>query len=515
MAELVARRQENRLLRARGEPAGRDLGFRPRHEATNEDCLGPLRAQWAGDSKSFVCNGSFPIPGARPQPGTSPFLARRAARREYFSTELDNSWSPCVTRDDRTTVLIVDSQKRRGEAATETKAPPSYEEARVAAWILTGELIKTLDEGDANRSPGTHAWLEDCASRPRASARRYRWQNGQGRPLHPGGSQPELLADDYEIAPGDPMLTTIHAGLLLSQGEAMRAAYIIELGKHRPGVPKEFAQAFRILQNTAMAALKASNTMTEQGTQTFDRGDYDGAIAKYREALVLCPQNGWTSYELGYTLRTQAEVARGEKPGKPGTAKVNGKSFDTPDVTAAFAESPATIRSSSWPIKAPIRRSSMPAWSWPEGLPGLESIMKRASLGTRYHALKDLSEGFQEAGVCDLAILTRQLMAARRNSYDPEDYPIIAASLHKLRPARRSKRSSAAEREGASGLPTSGQDRGRRGPAGTGQRIALVRARQAAAEERREQTGPSGLHPACHFRRRCRPANDSRGPGEV
>ena len=80
----------------------------------------------------------------------------------------------------------------------------------------------------------------------------------------------------YEIAPGDPMLTTIHAGLLLSQGEAMRAAYIIELGKHRPGMPKEFVQAFRMLQNTAMAALKDSNAMTEQGTQMFDRGDYDG-----------------------------------------------------------------------------------------------------------------------------------------------------------------------------------------------------------------------------------------------
>ena len=51
----------------------------------------------------------------------------------------------------------------------------------------------------------------------------------------------------YEIAPGDPVLTLIHAGLLLSQGEAMRAAYILELGQHRPGIPKEVKQTMRSL----------------------------------------------------------------------------------------------------------------------------------------------------------------------------------------------------------------------------------------------------------------------------
>lgn len=51
-----------------------------------------------------------------------------------------------------------------------------------------------------------------------------------------------------------------------------------------------------------------------------------------------------------------------------------------------------------------------------------------------YHTLKDLSEGFQEVGAYDLAVFARQLMVARRNSYDPDNYPIIAASLRKQAP---------------------------------------------------------------------------------
>ena len=102
--------------------------------------------------------------------------------------------------------------------------------------------------------------------------------------------------------------------------------------------------------------MKATNTMTKEGMKMFDEGDYDGALKKYRQALMLCPQNGSASYELGYTLRTKAAVARGEPLPKPGTLKTNGKLSDPPEVTAAFAESRATIRFRSWPIKGPTRK---------------------------------------------------------------------------------------------------------------------------------------------------------------
>ncbi len=78
--------------------------------------LGHFRAQWAGDSKSFVCNGSVPTPGETTYSrAPARFRLDRPLRPAYFSTELDNPFSPCVSRDDRITVLIVDSQTRRGD----------------------------------------------------------------------------------------------------------------------------------------------------------------------------------------------------------------------------------------------------------------------------------------------------------------------------------------------------------------------------------------------------------------
>jgi hypothetical protein len=323
--------------------------------------------------------------------------------------------------------------------AREAGAPPSYEETRQASWILTSELIKTLGEGDATQWPGTRAWLKDLREQTEGVGKEIpiaKWPKVDIGKLV--DHNPNFWRMYYEIAPADPRLTLIHSGLLLSQGEAMRAAYILELGQHRPGIPKEGKRAMRALQGTAMAALKATNTMTEEGTRLFDRGDYDGALKKYREALKLCPQNGWTSYELGYTLRTQAAVARGEPLKEPDSVTVNEKSNDSPEVTAAFAESrchdPLQFRAYQGTNPEVLKglvaivRKVTPAWKALRE----EAITKDAE----YHALKDLSEGLLEAGVCDLAILARQLMAARRNGYDSSDYPIIAASLRKLAPGK-------------------------------------------------------------------------------
>jgi hypothetical protein len=303
--------------------------------------------------------------------------------------------------------------------AAEAKAPPSYEEARQASWILTSSLIEILEEGNAKQWPGTHDWLKDLREQAKGIGKDTpvaKWPKVDIDALL--DHNPNFWRMYYEIAPGDPMLTLIHAGVLLSQGEAMRAGYILELGQHRPGIPKEAMQTLRALQGTATASLKASNAVTEEGTRLFDQGDYDAAIPKYREAHKLCPTNGWTYCEMGYTLRTKAQVARGEKPEKPGMVKTNVKSQDTPDVIAAFAgarrhdplQFMACQGSDPEVIKGclAIVKQVTPAWKTLRE----QGITKDAE----YRALKDLSEGLREAGVYDLAIFARQLMAARRNS---------------------------------------------------------------------------------------------------
>jgi Tol biopolymer transport system component len=78
--------------------------------------LGFYRAQWLKDSKSFACNGIFRTQGETGfsiAPAT--FFLDKPLQPRYFATELDNPFSPCFSRDGRSLVLIVDSQKRRGE----------------------------------------------------------------------------------------------------------------------------------------------------------------------------------------------------------------------------------------------------------------------------------------------------------------------------------------------------------------------------------------------------------------
>ena len=57
---------------------------------------------------------------------------------------------------------------------------------------------------------------------------------------------------------------------------------------------------------------------------------------------------------------------------------------------------------------------------------------KDATTDDEYHALKELSDGLSDAGVHDYAPSPGSSMAAQRNGYDPEDYPIIAAGLRKV-----------------------------------------------------------------------------------
>jgi hypothetical protein len=334
-------------------------------------------------------------------------------------------------------VLFAVSPASVDSVVAKADGPPSFEEARTASWILTSELIKTLDPGDGKQWPGTRAWLKDLREQTKGIGKDIpvtKWPKVDIGALV--DHNPNFWHMYYETAPGEPILTLIHAGLLLSQGEATRAEYILDLGRHRPGIPRECLKAIGAMHNTAAAALDASDTITKEGIQLFDQGDYDGAIVKYREALKLCPQNGGTYYELGYTLRTQARIARGEPLEKPGTIKTSGKLHDAPEVTAAFAESrrhdPLQYMAFQGSDPAVIQgflvmaKKVMPAWK--------TIHEKEISRDTEFRSLRDLSEGFQEAGVYDLALFTRQLMAARRNSYDPSDYPIIETSLRKLAP---------------------------------------------------------------------------------
>ncbi len=91
--------------------------------------LGFYRAQWSSDSKGFVCNGAYPIQGYNVPFHHLParFKLDKPLEPEYFGRDLDNPWSPCVSRDGKTTLLIVDSKKHIKKEDRLAPEPPSEE----------------------------------------------------------------------------------------------------------------------------------------------------------------------------------------------------------------------------------------------------------------------------------------------------------------------------------------------------------------------------------------------------
>lgn len=75
--------------------------------------FGCYRAQWASDGQSVVSNGlKLAEDGLRLARSPARFWLDKS-RLEFFLMDLDNPWSPCVSRDGKTTVLIVDSERRK------------------------------------------------------------------------------------------------------------------------------------------------------------------------------------------------------------------------------------------------------------------------------------------------------------------------------------------------------------------------------------------------------------------
>ena len=50
--------------------------------------------------------------------------------------------------------------------------------------------------------------------------------------------------------------------------------------------------------------------LIKEGIALHDRGDFDGAIAKYEEALRENPDNAWALYELGYSLQEKKDYKK-------------------------------------------------------------------------------------------------------------------------------------------------------------------------------------------------------------
>ena len=182
----------------------------------------------------------------------------------------------------------------------------------------------------------------------------------------------------------------------------------------------------------AKHAGSSSNALTQAGVRLFDEGDYAGAVKKYREALAIWPQNGWAWYELGFTLRTQQELAAGVKPDPLNTVRINEqvRTKFSAEVKAALANSRRYTPFQYMAYQGDDRAVIQGCFALVKKVqPAMKMLAKPDDAAAVARAFEQLSEGCQEAGIHEMALVCRQILVARRGRYDPGDHPFIAASL--------------------------------------------------------------------------------------
>ena len=321
--------------------------------------------------------------------------------------------------------------------ASAQEKPTPEDETRAGAWHIAVAIVSQIEKTDTKDFPGLRSWLKDFHA---VHAKRGEGEATKAfRPVDSDAlvtRNPNWWAAFYEIAPGDPAVLSLHGLLLLAGGEPQRAQQLAAIGIQRPGIPDLHRQALRMVMNESQKAMARANETTHTGVRLHDARDYDGAIKKYDEALALNPSNGWTHYERGFSIRIRAYVKAGRPVPENGQFIINGNDADLPeekDVAADFAQarlhdpfqfnayqgSDKKVIASILPLHEKIR----PVW---------EQVMQDATKPLDDGTLLKLAEGCHEVGIHDYALVTRQILIARRKRYAPEDHPIISEHLRAL-----------------------------------------------------------------------------------
>jgi tetratricopeptide (TPR) repeat protein len=317
--------------------------------------------------------------------------------------------------------------------------------AKILGWQTATQIVTTLEAGDQQLFPGTAAWLKDFHEQTKGIDEKVspeKWPAFDVDVLVT--HNPRFWQMCYEVAPADPGMAIVHAGLLMAAGEEKRAYHVLQVMYYRPNLPQEIQQAFEGMMGTALQAGKQSNAIIQEGVKLHDAGDYAGAIKKYKEAHSLWPQNGLAYYELGFTLRTKLETESGKKPRSDGIETYSDKEAEeakvdalvnTPQVVAAFAKARQHDPLQYMAYQGGDQEVIQGFLAMQKKiLPAIKKLDAKPELAVAYKYLTQLAEGYQEANQHELALLARQSMVAFRGRYEPADHPFITKSLQKIAP---------------------------------------------------------------------------------
>lgn len=319
--------------------------------------------------------------------------------------------------------------------------------AKLLGWQTAMQIVRSIEHGDQKGFPGTEAWLKELHEKTKGIDEKTppeKWPPFDADALLT--HNPRFWQMCYEIAPADPGMALLHAGLLMTGGEMKRAYHVLQIVGVRPNMPDELKQAFTLISGAAMQSGTQAKSLVQEGVKLHDQGDYRGAIKKYDEAIVAWPQFGWAYYEKGYSLFTKAEIDAGLQPRGDGALilpkdsktdkdAVTKKIVQTPAIVEAYAKArqhdPFQVNAYQGADQEVIQGFLA---MQKKILPAIKNLKGQPEIGVAYQNIKQLAEGFQEANQHELALLARQVMVSYRGRYEPSDHPFITTSLRKIAP---------------------------------------------------------------------------------
>lgn len=312
--------------------------------------------------------------------------------------------------------------------------------AKMAGWNvvnLVAEMVGDEKNYQSRDNPGNLAWFaelrkatEGCDPKKPVS----QWPNIDSDALVT--RNPCYWQMHFEVSPGDPSLALMHAGLMQMAGYTERSSYVLVIAAQAPGIPDEIRKLMLSMVRENNQSLVQPQKLLHEGIELHDKGNYDGAVAKYDAALKLHPRYGAPNYERGYSIRTKAWNAAGVPESKQKVA-VNDKSL--PESPREVTESFTTCRRNDplYYMAYQGRDQEVIAGLMAltqKGLPAWKKMTQAFGPGklVEDEVLREFADAMQAAGVHDLALLARQVLVIRRVGYASQDYPFLEKSLKAL-----------------------------------------------------------------------------------
>ncbi len=316
--------------------------------------------------------------------------------------------------------------------------PPVHDELHAGRRVgLTAALtvVEKLEAGDQQKFSGIAAWLADFRKATVGidlKGEPAKWPAFDVDAVVT--RNPHFWQLYYEIAPADPGLVLLHAGLLLLGGEANRCSYLLLVAGQRPGIPAPVRDGFAKIIAAAQEVTKKPNALIDEGIKLHDAGDYEAAMKKYQQALALWPQSSFAHYELGQSRHLLGLKKAGKKLPKDGVQVNRGEKL-----AAEVEESYARARRHD-PLQAmayqgddreviggfmALAQMGLPAW---------RKLRNARDEAVPDKVVMEIGVAFQKAGAHDLALTACAVVAARRGRYQADDHPFISTSLKKLAP---------------------------------------------------------------------------------